>query len=757
MKLSRTSGPAPLSRTLGLALAALCLGSPALARVYPVPIRVANEDELLDLYEDGLIEEADYETLKELLDNPLDINRARRSDLYDLPGLTFETVDALLAHRRAKGPFATVDALRQVDGFDDDVIEQIRPFVEARPPARIKLDEVPLRGRVKGRTAMLFEPVEEPTSSSPETTRSVEQLGYGPAPSAYVGGEVEAWRWLEVGMLGVLKQDVNGAAWDPDHRDLYVSYGTVGELGRIYAAAHRVRLDAVVGSYQAGFGLGLTFDRTSRTRPHGLYPDLTLTGTDDFRLSRHLFGAGVRGFNLKLGGVSLDGTFFVSSTRGDVYQYDMALAGGEAVDPYQEELSSPRVYLDGVRVGYLTIPNAWREDLAGANVTLQVDDRSHVGFTGYLARQDRALIEGVDSPYAWVLRDGYPIEPTYGATGVNASWGVGPVDVAGEFAHALGGGNGLLLQSVLSWPRTELELTLRRYDTDFSNVYARGVANADTYYGQRDRDEQGVRFKAQSKINKQLSARASADLWQNISQDVWNADIYGRVAWSPVRDLDLVAYAQHRNRNLAVNGRTRVYGGEFEDEEFGQGSEDDLALDETELTEDDATQRAGARNDLGVQVDVDVVPRTSFTAFYKRYYEDAGLYYPNDGGPCEPWYQIGQYTWFKVRVTPVDQTALTLRVRYRDDDVHGSKGDRELESYLQVDQKLPGKIKVAARGTLGRTMADPDNTWGDACDLGGAPELVDGGTCIAETTDEEETVLKGKSYGAVWASAEVRF
>lgn len=755
---NRSGGSLIPARGASLVGVSLCLGllAPAAqARVYPVPVVVDGEDDLRALYNDGLLEEGDFDTLIVLLDDPLDINRARRSDLYDLPGLTLDRVDALLAWRKSHGPFASVEALRQVEGFDDALMEQISPFIKAVPVE--PKAQVPLRGRVRGRVALPLEPVEPLTDPSPNASATVEQLGYRWFPSSYVSAEVEASRAYEIGVLGLMRNDVRAVSFNEDSRDFYVDYGPVMEIGKFYAAVHRVRLNAVVGSYSAGFGLGLTFDRTSRTNPQGLYTDLNVTGTDDYKVSRRLFGAGVRAFNIPAGPLSLDGTVFASSTRGDVYQYDVALAGGEEVDPYTSELSSPRVYLDGHRVSYLTLPNLWREDLGGGNITASLNDRTHMGATVYIARQDRTIAEGVEDQYDWVLSDGWPTDPTYGAFGLNGAWGAGHVDVAAEIAHSYGGGTGLLFQSVVSYAKTEVEATLRRYDAEFSNPYARGQANADTYFGQRDRDEQGGRVKVESQINRKVGLRASADVWQNMSQGVWNAELYGRVSYSPTRDYDLMAYVQHRNRNLAVNGRSRVYGGEFESEFYGDAVGDELTTTDTSTLDAEAspTDRAGSREDVGAQVRVDKLPLTSITVFYKRYYEDAGLLYPNEGEPCYPWYQIGQYTWFKVRVKPTDNTALTARLRYVDDDIYGSLGDRQVEGYLQVDQKLPKKVKVALRGTLGRDLVDAEAAWEDACDSGGTPELS--GTCVVDAAAAETEIVREKPYGAVWASAEVKF
>ena len=748
------AGPAALVRCLPLALGALLFAAPARARVYPTPVIIYGEEDLRALYNDGLLSEDDFDTLIVLLDDPLDINRARRSDLYDLPGLTLDRVDALIAFRKSHGPFASVSALQQVDGFDDEVMEQLRPFVKAER-AEPEREALPVRGRVRGRTALPLEPVEPITDPSPNSPVTTEQLGYRWLPSSYLAAEVEVARTYEFGALGLMRNDVQAVAFNEDSRDFFIDYGPVLEIGKIYAAMHTVRLNAVVGSYSAGFGLGLTFDRTSRATPHGLYTDLNVTGTDEFKVSRRLFGVGVRGFNVPVGPVTLDGTVFGSVTRGDVYQYDLSMAGGEDVDPYEVDLDSPRVYLGGQRVSYVTLPNLWREDLGGGNLTASLNDRTHAGLTAYFGHQDRAIVDGMESQYDILLADGWPTDPTYGAVGLNAAWGAGHVDVAAEAAHTYGGGNGYLIQSVVSYRKTEVEATLRRYDQDFSNPYARGTANADTYHGQRDRDEQGARVKVESQVNKHVGLRGSADLWQNMSQGVWNADLYGRVAYSPTREIDLVAFAQHRNRNLAVNGRTRIYGGEFEGEYYGDAVGDELTSTDEGAVDADPTERAGSREDVGLQVKVDSVPRTSITAFYKRFYEDAGLVYPDDGGPCVPWYQIGQYTWFKVRVKATDDTALTARLRYVDEDVYGSLGDRQVEGYLQVDQKLPKKVKVSVRGTLGRDLVDPTAEWKDACDRGGSPEL--NGTCVATVVESDTEIVREKPYGAVWASAEVKF
>ena len=97
---------------------------------------------------------------------------------------------------------------------------------------------------------------------------------------------------------------------------------------------------------------------------------------------------------------------------------------------------------------------------------------------------------------------------------------------------------------------------------------------------------------------------------------------------------------------------------------------------------------------------------------------------------------------------------MTWRVRYRDEDIYGSRGEHNLESYLQVDQKLPKRLKLSLRGTLGRDLADPAAEWAEACDRAGVPELE--GTCVV-TDSEPDEIERNKPYGMIWGTAEVRF
>ena len=119
--------------------------------------------------------------------------------------------------------------------------------------------------------------------------------------------------------------------------------------------------EAIFGSFSAGFGLGLTFDRTSRTQPNGWYKDMSVTADEfyrKFRVPKGMFGAAATHF-ADLGSWNMESTVFASSDRYDLYQYDMGMTGGEAVDWSEVDTDSPRIYIDGQRVGTSRLDPGW--------------------------------------------------------------------------------------------------------------------------------------------------------------------------------------------------------------------------------------------------------------------------------------------------------------------------------------------------------------------------------------------------------------
>ncbi|HOO39466.1 MAG TPA: helix-hairpin-helix domain-containing protein [Deltaproteobacteria bacterium] len=68
----------------------------------------------------------------------ININSAMEATLELLPGVDFETALNIVAFRESNGPFSTVDDLMMVKGIDEDVMEQIRPYVSTEKETELQ-------------------------------------------------------------------------------------------------------------------------------------------------------------------------------------------------------------------------------------------------------------------------------------------------------------------------------------------------------------------------------------------------------------------------------------------------------------------------------------------------------------------------------------------------------------------------------------------------------------------------------------------
>ncbi len=742
-----------------VALLGLLWALPAAAYDYSTTIRIDSEEDLDELYYAGLIDEEEYEQLVELLHNPLDVNVASREELYGLPGVSQTAAAAIVRHREMVGPFESEFQLISLPGIGDEVYEQIRPFLEEMPPIHRK---TPVKGVLTLRGGKTLEQIDPIENDSVNRTHQPEDLGFGQIPDFYLRGQVTVDRWLELGFLGLAQEEIARVHYDPASHDFVAGWGApVFELDKAFISAKGSGGSGIVGSYSAGFGRRLTFDVTQRAEPHGWYRDLQVQGEESFSPPQRLFGGAARLTALRFGRSSLDMTLFGSSRLYDLYQYHMGFdTGGEDTD-------SPRIYMqdqDGQlqRMGWLTMPNVYREDLVGGNVTFRINNRSHVGVTGYVAHIDKTVIEGVDDNDEWLFRYRIPNRDYFGAVGADFMFGLGMLALSGEYSHDDKTGNALLLQANLSRPRLDLDLVFRHYDTDWSNPHSRGVAQSDVYEGARARDETGFRFKGYGSPLPWLQLRGTADIWERPSTGLWNLQLYGKVDVLPTDQLRLAAFTRWTNKDLARNGRGWEYGGSSELDQWQTDSAS--RYDDVEPEDWYETEGHGAKTQVGGQLDVEYIPATHLTLYYQRYYEDVAdaVTYPTGDGPCEPWFQVGNYFWVKARVRPGKMTTLTWRFKYLDEDVHGDRGERSFETYLQFEQKVGRpprpRMKFVIRGTLGRYLADPAGAWEYDCSIAGIPQLVDGGTCLAtELTEPEDEPPEEKWYGQIWGALEFRF
>ncbi len=95
-------------------------------------------DELLPLQDLDLNYEDIYENWMQLLNHPLDLNRATRAQLQGLFLLTDQQITALLRHREEEGPFMSLYELQTIPELTPETIERLVLFVRVGQPAHTR-------------------------------------------------------------------------------------------------------------------------------------------------------------------------------------------------------------------------------------------------------------------------------------------------------------------------------------------------------------------------------------------------------------------------------------------------------------------------------------------------------------------------------------------------------------------------------------------------------------------------------------------
>lgn len=689
---------------------ATCLVAPAArAELYDAVdlSQVTQEEDLRDLAYQGDLDDEDVSILIELLLDPVDLNRARRDALYQLPSLTYEHVDAILAWRQEHGRFESVDQLLEVPGITPDILAQLARFAAVRPPVSERLRP---SGSVKVRGAGIVHSGERPEGYA------VAQAGAQDFDAAVV----------------LLEQPGVGAwAFDPNDLSFNIALGSpVYSLAKVYVAVDRPTFSAILGSYTAGFGQRLTFDVSQRTRPNGFYRDHRVSNSIDFDASQRLFGAAATWNGASVGEVSIGGTAFISVGRKDLYQnyFSVLPPAGVEYGELAYGLSPDFSTADGTDYQYVTLPDLYSEAILGVHGEVDLPGIHRLGVTAWGARLNpRAPIYFLNQ---------LPDRPLFGAVGLDFSTGYGSWDAAGEIAVMDSGGVGALVRAARGTKKGEIVISARHYGEGFDNPYSRGKAQADTYSSprpdrrdvgdppldpdeitgyDRDRDEQGVRVEGYWKAKPWLRLTAFSDQWRAPSTGLWDLDTQVRADFEIRKAASIDVLLRYQDKVLSQYGRARSYG-----DDVGCDPDDPDAQCGGEVIEDLDTA-AGSKITAGSYLTLRVIPLTTWYVSYRRYYEDDRRTYIDTD--CESplyYFRIGQVASLKGTADlPLDLRS-TLRVRYLDDDVYGNAGARELGAYAQLEWWDPrGRFRVGGRYSVDTGLRDPWDKDVIRCDNGG--------------------------------------
>ncbi len=575
--------PRPLA--LALALALPCAG-PAFAAIYENTITAEDEDDLFTMQQRGDISQATADTLLELIREGVDLNSASRDQLYDLPGLTYEDVDAILEYRKAKGRIEDASELVGANAITAEQFLQLAPFLRI-DAARLKL---PISGRVR--------------AVSQFTTTD------GTAPPALLSARLKGPLDLSAGFMLFGARRMSGTpTYDPVTDSLQSSgFGYTLHLPRAFLQWHSGKRKLVAGTFTIGFGERLTLDNTRRVTPRGIYltddfrrpidlartcrlssVDLPLSGeceageknlyiTPDYDWREVFRGIAGSIEDLKVGeeaSVSMYG--FLSYQTRSIYQYELydRRFCDDPRDDNNDQCKAPPVYVPsrGSRLVYSTLNYLFDELTGGGHVTFKPSYRFTLGATAWAAmpffRQQPVELDFQE----WSR---YPNGGAFGAVGLNghASWRQFNFyfEASRSFDRAIGGGGGwgVVQRSTFSPKGHELELVLRFYDTAFGTPYARPVSAPDETDGLRARNEAGARVRYFGRLTRDWEVRARADFWVNpfaienqVPAGVPNLYGLARVDFTGWRFFQPAVWVDVRNRNLLTDERGRCASGTY--------------------------------------------------------------------------------------------------------------------------------------------------------------------------------------------------
>lgn len=711
-------------------VAVLALAAPAAANPYEAFIDVESEEDLQDLLATQQITDETYDTLIDLFQRGVDLNTANRDELYSLPNLTYDDVDAILSYRKEQGFIRDPADLVATGALTDDKLLAIAAFLLVRDPFA---GAHAIHGFVQAQTA--FTPGDDLIAPLGLRARFL----YGRHVTAGVAATMTRLRAGDV-------------VYDPN-RDAMIAEapGVQAHLPKFYAMYDTDTFSAIAGTYRIGFGQRLTFDDSSDYTPNGIYRDDQLfhasglsrecnetTGelgagnspcsddfhyvTPDFKWREALMGVAAGAKHIPIGEGFLQLYGFGSFAPRSIYQYEL-VDRSRCSDPRDDDdpaCAAPDVFIrpssgdplqPAPALSYATLPDMYGEAVVGGNATLFLTRRNYLGVTAYGATESWFVddgAEGTSDQFAldfqeWSSRPG---GGSFGAIGVNTSVSKGNYDLGAEVTQSFdsmkgtdgpvdgGGGPAAVVRGTYTTPKKrEVELSVRYFSEDFVNPYGRPIAAGDEFEGQRARNELGFRSRYTGRHG-QLGLRAGLDVWRTLAddprtaapEDVPKADVYVRADVQPSKALRWGLWIDYQDKDLTAGGRGQCYDQTFE-------------FDELDEPVDCKGLQLSTTGRVRYQVDRDLAVQGQIThqLIDSKDYPDG--------------FRQDLSAWASASYKLTKQVSLRGRVRYLSEDVqNGDKLEESVWTYADATIKLRRKDRLRVRLDYFQYLDDRDRT-----------------------------------------------
>ncbi len=463
---------------------------------------VQNEDDIGQLESDGLITEETTLVLLEMLENPIDLNRADVEDLIAIPGISQSDAQAILAQRQKQNGFVRWDDLSRIEPLSAGQRRTLRAFTEIRPRVNRSDGQVRVDASETDKDG-------KPYSSRLRIRSDFNNrffLGFAAAHE-----DDTQYQWSDESPERI------SPGWQFDK--LYLAWFPSG-LSKAKSRATGMWKQVVIGNFTAGFASGLTFNDAHRFSPRGIYTDDT---TSSYRQ---------RGVAAAWRVERWSGTAFASDS-----DYPVTLPAAVT------GLKSQR-RIDGV----------YHERLIGSEASFKVRKETQIGAVGYQSWIDKQI----DTEFR-----NLPNRSTWSAAGLYARTKIEQLDVRGEISHSFNAGWASYLEAEFRAKSASLLASLRRYGTDFDNPHSHGFADADDT-PQRDVDgdidEMGLFLQIRYRPHRRVRLRAYYDQWQHPSSLQTDNEAYAEVAVQPSHRLELGTSGKWNDEEITVVGDERRSG-----------------------------------------------------------------------------------------------------------------------------------------------------------------------------------------------------
>jgi len=596
---------------------------------YGITTIVDSEEDLEDLYYADQITEDVYQNLVDLINNPIDINRARANEIYRLPSLTEEDANNIEEYISKNRGISEYNELLEVEGIDQDKLLYIRPFIEITPLPDMKKK---VRVKVDNVFKADYKWIKETSDDHYKYEDPYQELRIqNTLNKTYTIGVVQALRYGSDGFTiydgppiyndkGEIEYEAGDIILNPKksyYQDL-----------KSYFLMNHPSVQIVLGNYQAGFGQGLVFNESNRRYLIGFKGDLESSSSYE---KKYLFGGGVRYIHKKF---EVSGFY---SDMDDKLSFQSSLVEFDTEEEYLEKSSYQK-----------SIPNFLHNTVTGGNFMFKFTPDNTIGVTYYHNKTTFAAEGRYPEQYGPELYD----TDIYGTDfKIKLSE---DIYFAGEYAKIAEAGEGWILRMITDTKAFDMENSVRSYDVDFDNPHSYGYAAWDSSREYSDSDEYGFMTKIRYKYDPFIF-EGDYDVWKHYSN--LTVDTEYKIA---------VTY------QLNVYNRLKI-SREWHDEDVGRGMEEMKKIDARTSDSRVTTYIAfDSRKD-----------KFGFTLNYrlKQYVESS-----------KPEYKKNQYYKMKITYKPVSTMNLISELKYNDDNLYRKQDSSIYEEYIEYQFRVEHNI-----------------------------------------------------------------